>query len=443
MEESQRYVLVGAAVLITVGLVASIGLLGEDAGPSTTVLRCNGTETACYEDTISQRPTDCNEWYPGTPLDQLDCSMTETDVAEVTYVTDPANYIQASFTDSPPEAELTSYGLRNTFDMEFLPGGSMLLTEKDGTLNRVEGGEATAIASFDVYNRETTGLMGLAVHPNFTANRYVYLYYTTGEDSYPTINKSGVTTFVTNEIARFRLVDGELRDRTVLLDDIPGSIYHNGGRLEFGPDGKLYAGIGEGGLPRYGQSHDRIHGTILRMNPDGSVPSDNPFDNRVYATGFKNPQGLDWHPRTGELYVTDHGNWRHDEVNRVRPGASYGWGAVSCDEPTGFVAPIPGDPREPLICFREFTLAPTSIVFVESGPWQGELFLASLRGKQIHRFRLEDGAITDNEIFWINRGVPTENGLSRRMRDVEFRNGTLWALSDWGGVVELRPDTDA
>ncbi len=433
-----------AVLLLGAGVVAATVLPGTTGGEpvNASALFCDDSAADCRVETVEQRPASCAEWYPYQGEDALDCTFTEEDVADVALVTDPANHVMGRMSDADVAVNAMSYGLTGTFDLEFLPDGSMLLTEKEGDLIRIQDGEKTEIASLDVFHEETTGLMGVAVDPEFADNRYIYLAYTTGEREYDSVSKDpDVTTFVTNRVSRFRLVNGTLQDETVLRGDIPGSIYHNGGRLEFGPDGMLYASTGDGGLPRWSQDPDLLHGKVLRMAPDGSVPDDNPGDNRVYASGFKNPQGFDWHPGTGAMYATEHGNWRHDELNRIEPGANYGWGALTCDENTGFGISVRGDPEPPLWCARNFTFAPSSMVFVDEPghPWHGDLFVTALRGKHLHRFTVEDGAVTGSEIFWVNEEAPDDSGLSRRLRDVEFRDGEIRVLADWGGIIRLQP----
>ncbi|MEK0348149.1 MAG: PQQ-dependent sugar dehydrogenase, partial [Nitrosopumilus sp.] len=156
-----------------------------------------------------------------------------------------------------------------------------------------------------------------------------------------------------NRISRFVLND-VLEEEFILLDNIPNARFHDGGRIKFGPDGKLYVTTGDATNPSSAQDVNSLAGKILRMNKDGSIPKDNPFENYVYSYGHRNPQGLAWHSITGELYSTEHGAARNDEINIIKPGKNYGWPMVECF----------GEGYEnPIRCYKDFTLAPSGASF--------------------------------------------------------------------------------
>ena len=155
-----------------------------------------------------------------------------------------------------------------------------------------------------------------------------------------------------------------------MLDDIPGAAQHSGGRLEIGPDRKLYATTGDAVSAHEAQDVAFLGGKVLRLDLDGSVPADNPFpESPVYSRGHRNPQGLAWEP-DGDLFTSEHGPWRFDEINRVRAGGNYGWGAYSCDEKMPRI-PESGRVRFPIVCFETWTAAPSGMVFVTDAgsPW--------------------------------------------------------------------------
>jgi glucose/arabinose dehydrogenase len=153
------------------------------------------------------------------------------------------------------------------------------------------------------------GLLGLAVSPDYAKDRLVYAYFTSESD---------------NRIVRFRLGG---TPQAIVTGIARGGI-HNGGRIAFGPDGKLYAGVGETGDTGLAQDLSSMNGKILRMNADGSVPKDNPFaGSRVWSLGHRNVQGLAW-DRSGRLWATEFGQNETDEVNLIRKGRNYGWPAV-------------------------------------------------------------------------------------------------------------------
>ena len=153
------------------------------------------------------------------------------------------------------------------------------------------------------------GLLGIAVSPDYGSDGLVYAYLTSPTD---------------NRIVRFRLGGGA----EVVLEGLERESIHNGGRIAFGPDGKLYAGVGDAGDGANAQDLEFENGKILRMNPDGSVPEDNPFpSSRVWSLGHRNVQGLAW-DRAGRLWASEFGQAEFDEVNLIRKGRNYGWPEV-------------------------------------------------------------------------------------------------------------------
>lgn len=439
-------------------------------------LDCSG-DGGCHPAPVLTRPTDCNEWYAYQPEHQLHCDRIRDNLSSVAMVGDAANYILSPRSSAEPQSSFVEDPeslLDNPWDLEFLPDGDALITTQPGDLVRFNG-SLQVVDSLDPHFQEggTFGLLGLAVHPDFEENRYIYLYYTTGFDT--DLNSHGSflgrdDNFILNRVSRFRLTADGLRNETVLLDDLPGSIFHAGGRIEFGPDGKLYVTTGDGDRFWAAANTSFLGGKILRINPDGTVPGDNPFaGSPVYASGFKNPQGLAWQPSTGAMFATEHGPWRHDEINQIQAGGDYGWPVRKCTaddmddirhiireeygQDTSFedgVRRLAGkfgyngslnmsrDGIPPLWCSEEWTLAPTAATFVDQPghPWHGDLFVAGLRGKHLHRVDMSEQGAASSEIFWI---TTNRDELSQRFRDVEPRNGSLWVLGDYHGLAEISP----
>jgi aldose sugar dehydrogenase len=220
------------------------------------------------------------------------------------------------------KTELVADGLQLPANLAFAPDGRLFLTEVTrGTVRVVDRGTLLSepFATLEVSGRGEQGLLGLALDPDFARTRYVYLYHSQlGE-------KGG-----RNRVVRLTDAGGSGTDLQVLLDNLPiGTKHHNaghnGGRLAFGPDGKLYVTVGDTGDTMTAQDKGKLSGKLLRINPDGSIPADNPFGGSpVYAYGLRNSYGLGFHPISGVPYVTDNGPRGHDEVNRIRAGGNYG-----------------------------------------------------------------------------------------------------------------------
>ncbi|MFP4013976.1 MAG: PQQ-dependent sugar dehydrogenase [Chitinispirillaceae bacterium] len=283
--------------------------------------------------------------------------------------------------------------------MDFLPDGKMIFTERPGEVKLSSDDDVTTVGQIEVADVGEAGLLGIAVDPEFNQNRYVYIYYSYNPDE------------ITNRISRFTL-DDSLRNETILLDSIPGSRIHNGGRLKFGPDGYLYATTGDAGSPEIAGNTQTLGGKILRMERDGSTPQDNPFGNYVWALGLRNPQGLAWH-ENGTLYASEHGPNRRDAIREIERGVDYGW-PQTCEETPS------------VRCYTEFTLAPSGIAIV--GDY---LYAAGLRGNQLRRVNLQND--NDEELL---------SGQGR-LRDVVYHNEVLYiSTSNRDGRGNPGPEDD-
>ncbi len=287
-----------------------------------------------------------------------------------------------------PQTEVLVENLDTPWGIDFLPSGVMIFTERPGVVSAWEGGRRRTLGKVATLEEGEGGLLGVAVDPEFERNNYVYLYYTRPH---------------ANRVSRFVLRERGLGEEKAILDGIPRAQFHDGGRIAFGPDGKLYVTTGDALEPARSQDRNELAGKILRLNKDGSVPSDNPFGNAVWAYGLRNPQSLAWDPQTRELYVTDHGPSAHDEIDRIERGGNYGWPRV-CGEAGSGIAPVR--------CYTEFTLAPSGAAFAG-----GALFVAGLRGEQLRRVEIRNGkAVSEGEFL---------KGFGR-MRTVVARGGWLY-----------------
>ncbi len=229
---------------------------------------------------------------------------------------------------------LFASGLAVPTAMALAPDGRIFVAEKGGTLRVVQNGtvQATPFVTLSVNTYSERGLIGVAVDPNFTSNHFVYAYYTTNAST------------PVNRVSRFT-ASGNIAapgSERVLLDNIPSiKGNHNGGSLLFGADGKLYIGVGESGVPANAQDLSTLAGKVLRINPDGTVPSDNPFLTttgarpEVWAYGLRNPFTMAVQSSTGRLYINDVGQNAFEEVNQGAAGANYGWSQTEGFTPPG------------------------------------------------------------------------------------------------------------
>lgn len=275
------------------------------------------------------------------------------------------------------QVDVVATGLEAPWAIAFAPDGRIFLTERPGRIRIIEGGrlQPEPWLTLDVAAVGEGGLLGLALDPQFAENRYVYVAYTyRGQDG-----------SLQNRLERLRENPTTGRGQTdrVLLDGAPGSVRHDGGRVQFGPDGKLYWTLGDAEDQPAAQDISALNGKILRLNPDGTVPGDNPFPGSpLYSYGHRNPEGLAWQPDTGRLYATEHGPVGLDEVNLIEPGANYGWPEVRGN------ATREGT-RPPVIQSGGNTWAPAGAVFATQGPWAGSLLFAGLRGQALFRLTVD------------------------------------------------------
>jgi len=266
-------------------------------------------------------------------------------------------------------------GLEVPWSLTFAPDGRLFVTERPGRVRiaTVGGGSELALTLDGVFTQGEAGLLGLALDPAFSQNGLVYLYYSA------TVSGGAV-----NRIVRYREVNSRLAERVVLLDNIPAATIHDGGRLRFGPDGLLYATAGDAAIPNFAQDVASLGGKILRLNRDGTSPPDNRFSSLVYTYGHRNPQGLDWHPTSGDLWAVEHGATGNDEVNAIRAGLNFGWPSIEGADT------IPG--MEPPVTFYNPAIAPSGASFYRGQrfpQFAGNLFVATLRGTHLLRLTVD------------------------------------------------------
>jgi glucose/arabinose dehydrogenase len=312
---------------------------------------------------------------------------------------------------SPPgEVFTTADGVRFVVDavvtnleipwsMAFAPDGRLFVTERPGRVRIVDITRRTselALSLDDVYAEGEAGLLGVALDPLFAQTRFVYLYYS-----------ARVGGGRVNRVVRYREAGSRLAERAVLLDGIPAAQIHDGGRIRFGPDGLLYITVGDAANTSLAQDLGSLAGKILRINRDGTTPRENPFSSPVYSYGHRNPQGLDWHPATGQLWAVEHGNVGNDEVNAIDAGANYGWPRIEGTQT------MPGM-RTPLTFYNP-AIAPSGTSFYRGDRFPrfvNNVFIGTLRGTHLLRL-VPDGSaprIASQEVLL--------NGRFGRLRDI-------------------------
>lgn len=285
----------------------------------------------------------------------------------------------------PYEIEVIAENLYVPWAIDISSEGKLYFTERSGTIRIIENGKLRVQPLITLrtpfVSEGEGGLMGIALDPNYSQNRYMYVMhsYTEGNRIY-------------NRVVRLAESNNRASIDRVLLDKIPGERIHNGGRLKIGPDKKLYITTGDAGNPALAQDSSSTAGKILRIELDGSIPKDNPISNStVYSLGHRNPQGLAWNSKN-VLYASEHGQTAHDEINIIKPRANYGWPLVQGDETSTQVVT-----QKPLIQSGEVTWAPSGITFIDQGLWQGKLLVACLRGEQLLAISLNgNGTVVRN-----------------------------------------------
>ncbi|GAA0417860.1 oxidoreductase [Acrocarpospora corrugata] len=303
----------------------------------------------------------------------------------------------ASVTPVPPAGppHTLVQGLEVPWAIAFLPGGDALVTERNsGRLLRVSAqGQTSVVATIEgVAAGGEGGLLGVAVSPTFAEDHYVFLYFTAGDD---------------NRIVRAPY-DQQLGDPVAIVTGIPKGGNHNGGRLEFGPDGFLYAATGEVGDRGLSQDKASLGGKILRMTMQGTPAPGNPYGTLVWSMGHRNVQGMAW-DNADNMYATEFGQNTYDEINLIKPGVNYGWPEVEG---------VSDDNRyaNPIVTWSTDEASPSGLAYAD-----GSLWAAALRGQRLWQVPVTDQGTA---------GKPVARYVDEfgRMRAVATApDGLLWA----------------
>ena len=281
----------------------------------------------------------------------------------------PTGTASVTILPDTPVVSVVAEGLDTPWAMAFLPRGGALITERKGTVRLITAaGELLTSPIGQIIVREVgeSGLHGIALHPDFNENSLVYLYYTYEESGSNSLNR----------VARFTFDGARLSNEEIIVDKIPGAPNHDGGRIKFGPDKLLYITTGDAQEPSLAQDKNSLAGKVLRVTEGGTPAPGNPFGNRVYSLGHRNPQGIVW-DNNGTLWETEHGpsgaESGNDEFNKIEPGKNYGWPDIRGRETkAGMVVPI-------LESGRSDTWAPAALAYIN-----GKFYFAGLRGSALY-----------------------------------------------------------
>ncbi len=276
----------------------------------------------------------------------------------------------------PDAVSVLASNLEIPWALAFLPDGRLLVTERPGRVRIIDNQTISEpVATMKVRANGEGGLHGVAVDPNFNSNNYIYLYYT--------YSGSGENTL--NRVVRYKFQNNKLVEDKVIVDKIPGAVFHDGGRIKFGSDNYLYVTTGDAGQPSLAQNKNSLAGKILRVNRDGNPAPGNAFGTRIYSYGHRNSQGITW-DNDGQLWSTEHGRSGVlsglDELNIITAGKNYGWPEIEGNETqTGMVSPV-------INSGANDTWAPAGAAFLPAGRqgYNGSIFFGGLRGTALYEY---------------------------------------------------------
>jgi len=365
-------------------------------------------------------------------------AATERGPAAVSLRTAISLAVPADFT----EATVVS-GLSSPTAMAFAPDGRLFVCQQGGQLRVVKNGAllSTPFLTVTTTSSGERGLLGVAFDPDFAANRYLYVYYTATS---PNIH---------NRLSRFTASSTnpdvvQSGSETILLelDALSSATNHNGGALHFGPDGKLYVAVGDNATGSNSQTLANLLGKLLRLNKDGTIPTDNPFygsasgkNRAIWVLGLRNPFSFDVQAGTGRIFINDVGQNAWEEVNEGVAGANYGWPAV-CEGMHYNGTTIPKHASNPKMtapkAFWVPVISPGGLIIYKGdlfSSWKGNAIIVGLSSQQIVRVTITGDTAKEAQ------RIP----MGKRMRGIrEDKDGAIWVLEDGAGgkLMKLTPN---
>lgn len=332
----------------------------------------------------------------------------------------------------PLKIEVIAEGLYVPWSIVFTSPQRLLVSERNGFIREIVNNQLNPkplITFPEVAARQEAGLLGLALDPEYDQNKFLYACITVQRGN----------TFI-NRVVKLQDLGTSIQVIDVVIDDIPAAANHAGGRIHFGPDGKLYITSGDALNKDLSQDKKSLAGKVLRINADGSIPADNPIPGSpVFALGLRNSQGFDWHPLNGNMYLVEHGPSGFDgapggdEINLVKPAGNYGWPLVSHTKTLAGTLP-------PL---AEFTpaIAPASGLFYQGSlfpQFTNSFFFGGLRGEGL--FRIE---IDKDDLYRVSILDKLNISVGRIREVVEAPDGSIYfTTSNRDGRGQVRTGDD-
>lgn len=261
----------------------------------------------------------------------------------------------------------------------------IFVTEKQGNIRVIQSDVLLdePLATLRVAEVFGGGLLGITPHPDFANNHFLYVYYTYSEGD-----------ILWNKVLKITESENKLTDAVTIIDKIPGSQFYNGGVIRFGPDGKLYVATGlSSEFSHYAQDLSSLEGKVLRLNDDGTIPQDNPFQGSpVFSLGHRDPQGMAW-DKDANLFLTEFGPTKNDEINLIKEGDNYGWPEQECGGSEKF--------SNPVMCYDP-SIEPGGIVFYSGDKleYRDSMIMATLRGSNLYKLDIgKDGMVSQKSIL--------------------------------------------